>query len=145
MKKIISGKVYDTQTAKELGSWQNEEDCRGFGWIGETLYQKKTGEFFLHGEGGAATRYAHQTERSNWAGGERIMPMSYEEARQWAEEHLDAHAYEAIFGEVAEDDSRVPLFITVSKTAADKARREAARLGVLPAAYIEGLILADDK
>ena len=31
------------------------------------------------------------------------MPLSYERARQWAEEHLDADDYELAFGEVSED------------------------------------------
>ena len=44
MKKIISGKVYDTSTAKELGFWSNMEDHGNFSQFSETLYQKKTGE-----------------------------------------------------------------------------------------------------
>lgn len=49
MKKIISGKVYDTETAKELGSWSNMADYRNFSQFSETLYLKKTGEFFYTG------------------------------------------------------------------------------------------------
>ena len=59
MKKIINGKVYDTETAQVLGSWSNMSD-RSFERIDETLYRKRTGEFFLHGEGGPMSRYAVQ-------------------------------------------------------------------------------------
>lgn len=51
MKKIIDGKMYNTETAKECGTWDNCE--YGFNRVEETLYRKKTGEFFIHGEGGA--------------------------------------------------------------------------------------------
>ena len=50
MKKIIKGKVYDTDTARELASWANGGNWRDFSHLEETLYRKKTGEYFLHGE-----------------------------------------------------------------------------------------------
>lgn len=89
MKKIINGKVYDTATAKKAGYWSNGLGYRDFGWKEETLYRKKTGEFFLHGEGGPATNYAERMDNT-WSNGERIMPMTFSEAKVWAEEHLDA-------------------------------------------------------
>jgi len=59
MKKIINGKKYDTETATKLG-----EDCRGYrgdiDFWSEELYRKKTGEFFLYGEGGARSQYNAQ-------------------------------------------------------------------------------------
>ena len=54
MKKIINGKTYNTETAKKLANWDNEI-YGSFDSIEETLYQKRTGEFFLAGEGGAST------------------------------------------------------------------------------------------
>lgn len=52
MKKIINGKKYDTDTAKEVGYSNNGLLSTDIDYIEETLYQKKTGEFFLYGEGG---------------------------------------------------------------------------------------------
>lgn len=35
-------------------------------------------------------------------GGEKIVPISEDEAKEWAERNLDVEEYEAIFGEVEE-------------------------------------------
>ena len=140
MKKIINGKVYDTDTAKELGSWGNGGTWRDFSHIEETLYRKKTGEFFLHGEGGPATKYAQPAGQNSWSGGDRIMPMSYAEAREWAEEHLEAEEYEAIFGAVTEDESRVQVCYSLSVATVEIIKRKAAELGISASAYIEQLV-----
>lgn len=140
MKKIIANKVYDTGTAKELGSWANTYDYRDFSWRRETLYRKKTGEYFLHGEGGPATNYAERVDNNTWSGGERIMPLTWVEARKWAEEHLDADEYESIFGEVAEDESRVQVCYSISAAAAETIKRRAQEAGITASAYIEQLI-----
>ena len=47
MKKIINGRKYDTETAKEIGYWSNGYPCSDFNHCEETLYLKKTGEY-LH-------------------------------------------------------------------------------------------------
>ena len=47
MKKIINGKMYNTETAKEIGSWNNGRYRSDFYYVGETLYKKKTGELFV--------------------------------------------------------------------------------------------------
>lgn len=140
MKKIINGKVYDTETAKECGRWSNMEDYGNFSQFSETLYRKKTGEFFLYGEGGPMTKYAVAEGSNSWRGGSRIMPMSFHEARAWSEEHLDSDEYEAIFGAVAEDDSRVQVCYSLSAQAVETVKRRAVELGISASAYIESLI-----
>lgn len=102
MKKIINGKKYDTDTATEVGYWSNGFGYRDFSWMEETLYRKKTGEFFLHGEGGPMTGYAEQCGGNGWCSGERIIPMTEEKAKEWAERRMDVDEYEALFGEVEE-------------------------------------------
>ena len=89
MKKVINGKVYDTTTAKRLGEYEPSPYTSDFHWYCETLYQKKTGEFFLHGEGNAASKYSRSCGQNEWCGSEKILPMTYAEAQSWAEEHLD--------------------------------------------------------
>lgn len=140
MKKIINGKVYDTDTARRLGEWSDGQGWRDFSHVEENLYRKKTGEFFLHGEGGPATRYARATGQNSWTGGERIMPMSYREAREWAEEHLDGDEYEAIFGQVSEDESRVQVCYSLSAATVETIKRRAAELGISASAYIDKLV-----
>lgn len=100
MKRIINGKKYDTDTAKAMLSYSNA--YTGFSHVCETLYRKKTGEFFLYGEGGPMTSYAKPCGDNSWSGGSRITPFTEKEARDWAERHGDADEYEAIFGEVEE-------------------------------------------
>ena len=51
MQKIIRGKKYDTDTAKEVCCYSNNLPFGDFDWIQETLYVKRTGEYFLHGKG----------------------------------------------------------------------------------------------
>lgn len=140
MKKIINGKVYDTETAKKLGYWENMADVRDFHQFCETLYRKKTGEFFLHGEGGPMTQYAQTVGTNSWSGGERIMPMSFEEARQWAEEHLDSDEYEEIFGEVSEDGSRQQVCYSLASSTVETVKRRAAELGISASEYIDRLV-----
>ena len=140
MKKIINGKKYDTATAEKLGFFDNNE--LGFSSVEESLYRKRTGEFFLLGEGGPMSKYAVSTGGGNWAGGTAIIPLSWEAARAWAEENLDAAAYEAIFGEVAEDDSKTVMSVRISAAALEKAKREASKSGSTLSALVEAAIAA---
>ena len=63
---------------------------------------KKTGEFFLYGEGGPWSKYSRRISQNEWGGGEEIRPLTLQEAQKWAEKHLDADEYEQVFGEVEE-------------------------------------------
>lgn len=101
MKKIINGKMYNTETAKALCCWDNGFGCGDFQHAEETLYKKRTGEFFLFGEGGAMSKYA-QPDGNGWCGGSEIEPLTEAEARKWAEKKATADEYIAIFGEVEE-------------------------------------------
>ena len=137
MKKIINNKVYDTDTAKKLGSWENMYDSRDFGYFSEALYQKRTGEFFIYGEGGPMSKYAKTVGTNQWSGGERIMPVTMAEAQEWAENHLSADEYESIFGAIVEDDTRSALNITLPNSLIERLRREAAADGINLSAHIE--------
>jgi hypothetical protein len=92
MNKIINGKKYDTATAQQLdeeyhyNSNGNTVGCTSF-------YRKKTGEFFL---------YYWANPRDIFSGNSYIKPLSEDEAKKYAEEHLSGEDYEKIFGEVAE-------------------------------------------
>ena len=122
MKKIIEGKKYDTETAQKCGAkkYGNYGDIK---FIWETLYKKRTGEFFLHCEGGAATKYGEKVGTNAWESGELIDPLSYEEAMDWAEENLSGDEYEMIFGEVPEDDSTSVLSARIATSTIEKLKR----------------------
>lgn len=140
MRKIIDGKQYNTDTAKEVGSWGNGLGYRDLTWMSENLYRKKTGEFFLYGEGGPSSKYAESVGGNSWVGGNRIIPLSWEEARKWAEEHLAADEYEEIFGEVTDDESRIVISLSMAAGAVERAKRAAQQAGISLSAYIETLI-----
>lgn len=101
MKKIINGKKYSTETAAQMGEWQSSGSYTDFSFRHETLYRKRTGEFFLYGTGGAMTRWS-QPDGDGLRGGEGIEPLTEGAARKWAERHLSADEYESIFGDVEE-------------------------------------------
>lgn len=101
MKQIINGKLYNTETAKLIGGQGNGLGWNDFRNIDEDLYQKKTGEFFLAGEGGALTKYAEVTEHGSCAGS-GIFPLTEDEARKWVEKYLDVDTYIELFGEPEE-------------------------------------------
>lgn len=140
MKKVINGKAYDTTTAKEMARWSDGMSFRDFTHVEEVLYQKRTGEFFLHGAGGPSTRYAVSSGLNCWSGGEKIIPLTWDSAREWAEEHLDADEYEKIFGPVVEDDSRTVVTMSLSVSALERAKRAASQAGLTLSAYIESKI-----
>lgn len=143
MKKIINGKVYDTSTAKRVGSWDNGHYTSDFQYCSEDLYQKKTGEFFLHCEGGAMSCYASHSGNSSGYG-EQIQPITYEKAQKWAEDHLDGDEYCEIFGEPDEDAEDEKMTVRLSAAAAAKLAREAAKNGITKQAQLERWILGAD-
>ena len=124
MKKIIKGKVYDTEKAKYVGSAAGGD---GFHALKEDLYQKRTGEFFLYGMGGPATKYAHYVDGNNaWSGGDKIIPLPYDKAREWVEEHLTADEYEEIFGLPDEGEEVAALNIQIDAALMARLRARAA-------------------
>lgn len=123
MVKIINGKRYDTNTAKLIGetSYSNRTD---FAFWSEELYQKRTGEFFIYGEGGPASKYSRSTGQNSWSGGKAIIPLTLQEAKEWAESYLSAEDYESLF-EVEEDKTLISAWVPDSvKAEADKLREQ---------------------
>lgn len=140
MKKVINGKVYDTETAQRLAEYVSNPYISAFNYFCETLYRKKTGEFFLHGEGNAASKYALSCGQNEWCGGEKIIPLTYADAQEWAEEHLDGNEYIEIFGEPEEDGSIEALNIRISSAKLGKLRQVAGKRGISLVALVEDLI-----
>lgn len=137
MKKIIKGKLYDTDTARRVGA---DGGGDGFYSWSEALYQKRTGEFFLAGEGGPATKYAHSVGQNQWSGGSKIIPLDINAARKWAEEHLDADVYGEIFGMPDEDAEPVALNIQLDAALMAKLRARAAEDGKSLTATVAALL-----
>lgn len=136
MKKIIDGKLYDTETAKEIACRYHGEGQRDFRHYTEKLFRKRTGEYFLYGEGGPMSRYAVSCGQNQWSGGEKIIPLDYKSATEWAEENMDADDYQAEFGPVSESAERAILSISVDSAVADRIRREAQEKGLSVSALV---------
>ena len=128
MRKIIHNKVYDTETASLVGHWSNGRS--GGDYISVTLYRKKTGEYF------AAKQVGEYVSDLFYS--EQVATMGYEQAREWAESHLEADEYEREFGTPSEGDA----VITCSIRAAVKAEidRRRAETGKTIAQVIESAI-----
>ena len=140
MKKVLNGKLYDTDKATRLASWENIQDCRSFNHMEETLYRKRTGEYFLHGCGEARTKYAKRYEDNMWGHGEEIIPLTTKAAQDWAEEHLDGDEYEQIFGAVDEDAEDILITFKAPAALDRKLSDKAAELGTSKSDLLRSLI-----
>lgn len=141
MKKVINGKVYDTDTAREVGCFDSGAGDRPFGWS-ETLYVKRTGEYFLFGEGGPGSKYSVRTGINESTGITKIFPLAYDEARKWAEDNLGGDEYIAEFGAIAEDGTNAKLTLYLPASTIERAKRKVAQDGTTLSAYVEALITA---
>lgn len=136
MKKVIKGRLYDTDTAEHVGSWSNNRT--DFSRCDESLYRKRTGEYFLHGEGGPMSKYSRSRGDNSWTGDEAIIPLSLDAAKEWAEKHMEADNYMAEFGPVPESDAdeRVTLSISLDAATADRIRKAAQEAGTSVSALV---------
>jgi hypothetical protein len=91
MKKIINGKLYDTETATKLGTLTVR--CNIIPQQSFTLYRTRKGTYFL-----CIISLDAETGESF----PEIEILSKKEAREWAEECLTADEYCQIFGEPEE-------------------------------------------
>jgi hypothetical protein len=87
MKKTINGKTYNTETAKEIGSWSNNYYYNDFNHCQESLYVTKKGNYFIHGSGGPMSKYSVSVGNNCWGGSSDIIALTESEALEWAEEH----------------------------------------------------------
>jgi hypothetical protein len=86
MKKVIEKKVYNTETASLVAEYWNGLGNNDFRHLSEDLYITKKGQWFLHGRGGAMTKYSESNGNSTW-GSSDIILLSSSEAYNWLESH----------------------------------------------------------
>ncbi|MCW6682089.1 hypothetical protein NHG29_04285 [Aerococcaceae bacterium NML160702] len=127
MRKIIQNKVYDTDKAKKIATYFSNYGVTDFNWYSETLYKKRTGEYFLHGEGNGLSPYAGSYGDMRGQG-EKIIPLTFEEAREWAERKLEADEYEKEFGTPEENSLKI-IYIEIPFELADKIEKEKSEKG----------------
>lgn len=141
MKKYLNNRLYNTDTATPLATHNNGTAPNDLQYLEETLYRKKTGEFFLHAEGGANTWCATRIPyTNNWRGGTQIRPLTYDDAREWAEGNLSAEEYETIFGAVEEDETKTTCTFRLTTSTLETLKRMAGRESKSMSEIVEELI-----
>lgn len=85
MKRVINGKIYNTETAIFIANDESSLSMSDYRYYDESLYKTKKGTFFLAGRGHAMTKWAtHNGNSSGW--GEGIELLSENEALTWCED-----------------------------------------------------------
>ncbi len=102
MRKIINKVLYDTNQAALIGHYDNigrgVDSTSDFNFWEANLYRTpRSGRYFLAGGGNAMSQYATYSGIDSWGGGERIDPMTRDEAYAWAEKYLSAELVEQEF------------------------------------------------
>jgi hypothetical protein len=104
VKAIINGKRYNTDTATLIGeSGSAGLSYSDFRQWSAGLYKTRSGRFFLAGEGGPMTQFAHHYDDGGRSSGEKIIPLDSYQAMAWAERELSAEVVETAFASSLED------------------------------------------
>lgn len=119
MKRVLDGMVYDTEKAIEICDVWEGTGRSDFQHIDAKLYRtKRSKQFFLAGFGGAMTRFSQRCSDGSYCGSEKIVPLSLEEARHYAENNTTAEILEQYFPVVDADEETYKLKVKV--TVSDK-------------------------
>lgn len=85
MKRVIAGRVYNTETATRICSLPcHAESTSDFSYHDTDLYRTKNGNYFLAGEGGPMSMWS-KSHGNSTSGGEGITPIDKAEAMEYAE------------------------------------------------------------
>jgi len=98
MKRIIKGKLYDTDTAKLIYKQQDNEFTKA-------LYQKQTGHYFILYEINSGIPEIKPT----------ITPVSYEQASLFAKKFMPKETYDFHFGSSSAEDKIISTTIRMSE------------------------------
>lgn len=103
MKKVINGLRYDTDTAKVVASNDNGYYRNDFFYCEETIYKTAKGNYFLHGEGGAASPYSRICGSNSSCGGEDIILLTESEVIEYLEQWNRVDKLEEFFPSYIQD------------------------------------------
>lgn len=101
MKIVIKNSLYNTDTARKIGQYKNLRYSTDFVEVLETLYQSRSGKYFVHAkavdmdgnlEDGMAVLFANKTPEP-----QRIFPLSFEKANNYAKEKLSEDEYKRLY------------------------------------------------
>ncbi|WP_336022476.1 hypothetical protein [Halobellus salinisoli] len=102
MQRVINRKLYNTEHAEQIALYAPLTDRGDFNYLIEALYKTSNGEYFLHGDGGAETKWAEKISNQRFPG-EEIQLLTAEEAVDWCEERaIDGETIVEEFGDLIE-------------------------------------------
>ena len=154
MKDRIGTLSYNTETAKKIGEYSANYPASDFHYYKEALYKKRTGEYFLAGEGGPASKYAEEAEGGQMMqGSARITPVSFDQAKKWYEDYvLDSDyinreetekIYHREFEPNINDRETVQTSFTLSVGAKRKLEKIATKQHISQSQVVENLIKSE--
>ena len=103
MKKAIDGKVYNTETAELIYSWDNGRGRNDFRSREKDLYRTKKGKYFIHHSGGAMTDMAVSVGDNSFGGSENIEPLTEQQVIKFLEGKNAVEVLEDLFPEYLEE------------------------------------------
>lgn len=103
MKKVINGKIYNTETAELIGEDSYSYPGDFHHWEAALYRTPRSHQYFLAGSGGPMSRFAQSVGQNEWSGGSDLIPLSPEDALAWAEAHLKPAIVEHYFADMIEE------------------------------------------
>ncbi len=99
VKKIVDGLLYDSDNKGNEFIFERYSNCSmgDFHYYEETLYRTKNGNWFLHGNGNAASKYAKPFGDNQSGPGENIIPLSVGQAFKYLSEYCEIDLLEEYF------------------------------------------------
>lgn len=85
MQRVTDRTDYDTDNATAIATYDRNTTEGEYFYLVETLYKRDDGTYFLHGQGGALTAYATETDTGRRTGGDTIDPLTEADALDWCE------------------------------------------------------------
>lgn len=102
MKKVIEGKVYNTETAELVHEWSNGHFGNDFRYRSKDLYRTKKGSWFLHHVGGPMSDMA-KSYGNSVCGSVDIEPVTSNDALRFLESHGGAEVVLKYFADQIEE------------------------------------------
>ncbi len=138
MKKVIDGRVYDTDKAQLLGEVQHGDYGNFESW-GQALYKSKSGLYFMNCWGGPLSQYGYSCPGGNISGDDFIHPVNIEQAKNWSEKNMTGDEYIEAFGD-PEDTEKTAMTFTIDNDIALKLREYQSNTGKSMSSIVSDLI-----
>ena len=137
MKYQLDGYKYDSDRTPIIGDVYETGTGDNYGY--RALHLTRTGKFFIHCKG-----HCPEFDSVSRRGGkpEKLIPITYAEARDWAERHFSSENFDKYFSEdYADGDPNkiVRIRIEISERKYQLAKKEAARREMFFLDYVDSL------